>query len=98
MANITKSDVEYVARLAQLTLSEEAKERLVGEMSEILSYMDELNTLDTTGIEPTMHVLEMVNVYRDDVEEPSLTREEALANAPKTDGEYFIVPRILDME
>ncbi|HOE65293.1 MAG TPA: Asp-tRNA(Asn)/Glu-tRNA(Gln) amidotransferase subunit GatC [Candidatus Hydrogenedentes bacterium] len=98
MASITKSDVEYVARLAQLTLSEEAKDRLVGEMSEILSYMDQLNALDTTGIEPTMHVLEMVNVYRDDVVEPSLTREEALANAPKTDGEYFIVPRILEME
>ncbi|MCC6698668.1 MAG: Asp-tRNA(Asn)/Glu-tRNA(Gln) amidotransferase subunit GatC [Candidatus Hydrogenedentes bacterium] len=98
MAKITKADVEYVAGLAQLTLDEATKERLVGEMGDILGYMDKLNELDTTGIEPTMHVLEMTNVFREDEVTPSLPRDAALMNAPKTDGEYFLVPRILDTE
>lgn len=98
MAKISKTDVEYVAGLAQLTLDEPTKERLVAEMGEILGYMDKLNELDTTGIEPMMHVQEMTNVFREDVVTPSLPRESALANAPKTDGEYFLVPRILDTE
>ncbi|MBI5092005.1 MAG: Asp-tRNA(Asn)/Glu-tRNA(Gln) amidotransferase subunit GatC [Candidatus Hydrogenedentes bacterium] len=98
MAKITKEDVEYVAGLAQLSLDEAARERLVGEMSNILSYMDKLNELDTSGIEPMMHVLDISNVYRDDVVGPSLDRETALMNAPKSDGEYFLVPRILDQE
>lgn len=96
MSKITRKDVEYVAGLAQLTLDEETKDRLVGEMGEILAYMDKLNELDTTGIEPTMHVLEMSNVFREDEVQPSLDRETALMNAPKTDGEYFLVPKILD--
>ncbi len=98
MPKITKADVEYVAALAQLSPDEATKERLVREMSEILAYMDKLNELDTDAIEPTMHALAMTNVFRDDVVGESLTREAALANAPRTDGEYFLVPRILDVE
>lgn len=98
MSEITRADVEYVAALAQLSLDDAATERLVGELGEILAYMDLLNELDTGGVEPMMHVLDIANVYRDDVVAPSLPRELALRNAPKTDGEYFIVPRILDQE
>lgn len=98
MAKITREDVEYVAGLAQLSLDDATKDRLVGEMSNILSYMDKLNELDTAGIEPMMHVLDITNVYRDDVVGESLDRETALMNAPKSDGEYIIVPRILDTE
>ena len=98
MAAITKSDVEYVAGLAQLTLDETAKERLVAELGDILGYMEKLNELDTTGVEPMMHAMEMTNVYRDDLVGDSLDRDEALANAPRSDGEYFLVPKILDME
>ncbi len=98
MAKITKADVEYVAGLSQLTLSEDAKERLAGELNNILSYMDKLNELDTSNIEPMMHAVPMINVFRDDEVQPSLDREKALMNAPKTDGEYFLVPRILDQE
>jgi len=97
MAKITKVDVEYVAALAQLSPSEEVKEKLVREMDEILAYMDKLNELDTSEIEPTMHALPMTNVFRDDQVEPSLPRESALANAPLADDEYFLVPRILDV-
>lgn len=95
---ITKQDVEYVAGLAQLELDEATKERLVEELGEILGYMDKLNELDTSDIEPMMHVLEITNVYREDEVEPSLDRDAALLNAPKNDGEYFLVPRILDTE
>jgi len=98
MSKITKDDVEYVAGLAQLTLDEETKERLIGELSAILDYMDQLNAVDTSNIEPMMHVLEVSNVYREDEVQPSLERDAALANAPNTDGELFIVPRILGLE
>ncbi len=98
MAKITIEDVEYVAGLAQLTLDDAAKERLAKEMGDILTYMDQLNELDTSDVEPMMHVLDIANVYREDEVGPSLDRETALSNAPKTDDEYFLVPRILDAE
>jgi len=96
VAKITQKDVEYVAGLAHLALDDATKERLVGEMGEILGYMDKLNELNTDAIEPMMHAQEMTNVYRDDEVKPSLEREEALRNAPHTDGEYFLVPKILE--
>ncbi|HOZ48289.1 MAG TPA: Asp-tRNA(Asn)/Glu-tRNA(Gln) amidotransferase subunit GatC [Candidatus Hydrogenedentes bacterium] len=98
MAKITKEDVEHVADLAQLTLDEATKERLVRELGDILAYMDKLNELNTDGIEPVMHVLPLTNVFREDVLGESLEREVALANAPKTDDVYFLVPQILDTE
>lgn len=98
MAKITTQDVEYVAGLAQLILDDDSKERLVHEMGDILEYMDKLDELDTEGIEPMMHVLDLANVYREDVVRESLSRETAMRNAPKTDGEFFLVPRILDTE
>ncbi len=98
MKEIARSDVEYVAALAQLKLDDAAADRLVGELGEILAYMDLLNELDTEGVEPMMHALEVTNVYRDDVTAPSLPRDAALRNAPRTDGAYFLVPRILDQE
>jgi aspartyl-tRNA(Asn)/glutamyl-tRNA(Gln) amidotransferase subunit C len=96
VAKITEKDVEYVAGLAQLELDEATKERLVGEMGEILGHMDKLNELNTDDIEPMMHAQEMTNVYRDDDVAPSLDRDDALRNAPNTDGEYFLVPKILE--
>ncbi|HEO71019.1 MAG TPA: Asp-tRNA(Asn)/Glu-tRNA(Gln) amidotransferase subunit GatC [Candidatus Hydrogenedentes bacterium] len=96
MSTITKEDVEYVARLAHLAPDEAVKERLVGELGAILAYMDTLNEVDTTGVEPVMHVREMTNVFREDEIGASLARDQALANAPKSDGEYFLVPRIID--
>jgi aspartyl-tRNA(Asn)/glutamyl-tRNA(Gln) amidotransferase subunit C len=98
MSNITREDVAYVAGLAQLELDEAAQERLLREMGDILTYMDKLNALDTDGVEPMMHAMEMVNVFREDVVGTSLPRELALANAPQHDDEYFLVPKILDNE
>ena len=98
MSKITESDVLYVASLAQLRLDDAARARLVKEMGDILAYMDTLNGLDTDGVEPMMHALDMTNVFREDVVEPSLSREAALKNAPLDDGSYFIVPKILEGE
>ncbi len=98
MAKITLEDVEYVASLAQLTLDDEAKQRLLKEMGDVLAYVDKLNELDTDGVEPMMHVLDISNVFREDVVTGSLDHDDALRNAPKTDGAYFLVPRILDTE
>lgn len=96
MSKITRQDVEYVAGLAQLRLDDATKDRLVREMGDILAYMDQLNELDTEHVEPMMHAMEMTNVFRQDVPGDSLPREEALMNAPMHDGEYFMVPRILE--
>jgi aspartyl-tRNA(Asn)/glutamyl-tRNA(Gln) amidotransferase subunit C len=98
MSKITRADVEYVAGLAQLRLDDAAKDCLVHEMGEIIGYMDQLSALNTDGVEPMMYALDMSNVFRQDVVEPWLTREEGLKNAPSHDGEYFIVPRILEVD
>jgi len=79
---ITIKDVEHVARLARLELNEAEKERMRAQLDSILSYIDKLNELDTSAVEPTSHVLQMVNVFREDEVRPSLSQEEALANAP----------------
>lgn len=96
VAEITNETVKYVAGLAQLTLDEATEARLVGELSDILGYIEQLNELDTEGVEPMMHVLDVSNVMRDDMVVTEMDRDTALMNAPATDGEYFLVPRILD--
>ena len=93
---ITLQEVEHVARLARLELSGAEKERMRRELDGILSYIDKLRALDTTGVEPTSHAVPLTNVLRDDVEKPSLPREEMLANAPDRNRELFRVPRIIE--
>lgn len=98
MSKITKEDVEYVARLAHLELDEAAKERLVHEMGDILQYMDALNELDTDNVEPMMHAMDMTNVFRQDEVLPSMSLEFTQRMAPSFDGQYFLVPTILEAE
>ena len=98
MPELTLNDVEYVASLAQLTLDDAAKAHMLEDMRNILHYMEKLNELDTGRVEPMMHVLDLANVYREDVVQPSLDHDLALKNAPHSDGAYFLVPRILDTE
>jgi aspartyl-tRNA(Asn)/glutamyl-tRNA(Gln) amidotransferase subunit C len=93
---ITIQDVEHVARLARLELSGAEKERMRRELDGILSYIDRLRALDTTGVEPTSHAVPLTNVMRDDVERPSLPRDEMLGNAPDRHGELVRVPRIIE--
>ena len=93
---ITMKEVEHVARLARLELTNEEKERMRAQLDSILSYIDKLNELDTSAVEPTSHVLPMMNVFRDDEVRPSLSQEETLANAPDRQDLFFRVPRILE--
>jgi aspartyl-tRNA(Asn)/glutamyl-tRNA(Gln) amidotransferase subunit C len=93
---ISLKDVEHVARLARLELSEADKERMRQELDSILSYIDKLRALDTEGVEPTAHAIPMTNVMRDDMPRPSLPQEDMLANAPERSGEFFRVPRIIE--
>ena len=93
---ISLQEVEHVAHLARLELSGAEKERMRRELDGILSYIDKLRALDTTGVEPTSHAVPLTNVLRDDVEKPSLPRDEMLANAPDRHGELFRVPRIIE--
>ena len=94
--DITQKEVEHVAKLAQLELSEDEKGIFTRQLSAILTYMDQLKTLDTRGVEPTMTVLPTENVFRDDEVRPSLPQERALANAPEQADGFFRVPRILE--
>jgi len=93
---ITMAEVEHVARLARLELNEQEKEKMRAQLDSILSYIDKLNELDTSGVEPTSHVLPLTNVFREDEVRPSLSQEEALANAPDRHDLLFRVPRILE--
>jgi len=93
---ITKQEVEHVARLARLELSEQDKDRLTEQMSNILTYVGKLNELDTTGVEPTSHVLDINNVMREDVAAESLSQERALANAPDKAAGHYKVPKIIE--
>jgi aspartyl-tRNA(Asn)/glutamyl-tRNA(Gln) amidotransferase subunit C len=92
---ITKEQVEHVAKLARLAITESEKEAFSRQLSAILTYMEQLNRFDTTGIEPTATVLAQTNVFRDDAVRPSLPVESALANAPEREGGFFVVPKIL---
>jgi aspartyl-tRNA(Asn)/glutamyl-tRNA(Gln) amidotransferase subunit C len=93
---ITKKEVEHVARLARLELSEQDKEKLTDQLSNILTYVEKLNELDTTGVAPTSHVLDISNVMRSDTPEASLPQERALANAPDKAAGHYKVPKIIE--
>ena len=93
---ITKQEVEHVAKLARLDLSEKEKEKLTDQLSNILTYVEKLNEIDTRGVEPTSHVLDINNVMRDDVAGESLTQEKALANAPEKSAGHYKVPKIIE--
>jgi aspartyl-tRNA(Asn)/glutamyl-tRNA(Gln) amidotransferase subunit C len=93
---ITKQEVEHVARLARLELSEQEKEKLTNQLSNILTYVEKLNELDTRGVDPTAHVLDIKNVMREDVPAQSLTQAQALANAPEKTAGHYKVPKIIE--
>lgn len=92
---VTMKDVEHVAALARLTLSEQEKVTLTSQLNEILGYMDQLNTVDTSAVEPLSHVIELPNVFREDEHRTGLTREEALQNAPASTEKFFKVPKVI---
>ena len=88
--------VDYVSILSRLKLPQEEKERMTGELEQILVYMDVLDGLDTSGVEPMSHVFPLKNVLRSDEVVPSGDRAELLSNAPVPDEEAFLVPKTVE--
>jgi aspartyl-tRNA(Asn)/glutamyl-tRNA(Gln) amidotransferase subunit C len=95
MATLSRSDVEHVAHLARLGLTEDELTLLEGQLNHILDQYGILARLDTEHIPPTAQTIELENILRDDVAGPSLSVEAVLANAPAREGDFFLVPAIL---
>ena len=93
---IDEAQVRKVAKLSRLELTEAEVAEFTGQLSTILAYVEKMNELDTTGVEPLAHCLPIRNVLREDIVKESLGTEKALANAPQRDEEFFKVPKILD--
>jgi aspartyl-tRNA(Asn)/glutamyl-tRNA(Gln) amidotransferase subunit C len=93
---ITKEEVEYVAHLARLTFSEEENAKFTSQLNDILMYMEKLNQVETTGVEPMSHAIALQNAFRDDVVKDSLNHELSLSNAPEARGPFFRVPKVIE--
>lgn len=93
---LSPETVRKVAKLARLKLSDAEVEQFSNQLGAVLGYVEVLNELNTEGVEPLAHPLEIADVLRDDLPVPSLPRDAALSNAPKSDGKCFLVPQIID--
>ncbi|GAB5047330.1 Asp-tRNA(Asn)/Glu-tRNA(Gln) amidotransferase subunit GatC [Thermodesulfovibrio sp. TK110] len=93
---ITKEEVKHIAMLSRLELDEREIELYQDQLSRILDYVEKLNEIDTAAIEPTSHVIELNNVFREDAVKESLPREEVLKNAPQATDKFFKVPKIIE--
>jgi aspartyl-tRNA(Asn)/glutamyl-tRNA(Gln) amidotransferase subunit C len=94
--SVSRSDVHYIAALARLRFSDADEQRLAAELSRVLSYVEQLGELDTTGVPPMAQVLDLQNVLRADEVNERISRDGALALAPDADGEYFRVPKVIE--
>ena len=92
---ITIDEVKYVSGLARLELQAEEAEAMTSQLDQILSYVDKLNELDTSQVEPTTHAISITNAFREDSLRESLSQEEALSNGPRQNGESFVVPKVI---
>ena len=93
--SISRRDIEKVALLARLQLAESELATMTTELAQIVGYVDQLTEVNTDGVEPMAHAVEVANVFRDDVVTESLPRDEALANAPHHDDRGYLVPAVL---
>jgi aspartyl-tRNA(Asn)/glutamyl-tRNA(Gln) amidotransferase subunit C len=93
---LSPEDVQKVATLARLKLSDEELQQVAKQLDGILDYVAVLDEVDVSDVEPMAHVADVTNAFRDDEVRTSLPREASLSNAPKTDGKYFLVPQILE--
>jgi aspartyl-tRNA(Asn)/glutamyl-tRNA(Gln) amidotransferase subunit C len=92
---LTRADVEKVSLLSRLLLTDEEAGRMAKQLSSVVGYVEQLQAIPTDGVEPMVHAIDMHNVFANDIIEPALPRELALANAPKHDNECFRVPAVL---
>lgn len=92
---ITLDQVRHIGKLSRIELTDTQAQTLSRQLGSILTYFDKLQELDTSRVEPMAHAVELNNVFADDVPHRSLTPEEALANAPQRDGDFFKVPKVI---
>lgn len=92
---LTQADVEKIALLSRLRLTPEELAAMTTQLDQIVGYVHQLSELNTDDVEPMAHAVELRNVFAEDVERPSLPREEALANAPRHDDACFLAPPVL---
>ncbi len=95
---IDNETVDKIAHLARLEFENEAKENIINDMNNMLSFIDKLNELDTSNVEPLVYMSDEVNVLRDDEVMHTITQQEGLKNAPKKDSDYFKVPKVIDKQ
>ncbi len=93
--SVTLKDVDHIAKLAKLEFTDEQKEKFFHQFNDILKYMEQLNSLDTTNVEPLSQVIKLENVFREDKVKPSTSTDEALKNAPDKTDEHFKVPKVI---
>jgi aspartyl-tRNA(Asn)/glutamyl-tRNA(Gln) amidotransferase subunit C len=92
---VTPEMIDRLARLAKLKFSEEEKKDLKTDLERMIEFVEKLKEVDTTGVEPLLHITDAVNVLREDEVKQTITKQEALLNAPLTDGNFFKVPKVI---
>lgn len=92
---ITTQTVDKLSNLAQLQFSETEKEEIKTDLNKMIGFIEQLEKIDTTGVEPLLHISDAVNVLREDNIAGSISREDALLNAPSSDGQFFTVPKVI---
>lgn len=95
---VTSEMIDRLAQLAKLKFSEEEKKELKTDLERMIEFVEKLKEVDTTGVEPLLHITNAVNVLREDEVKQTITKEEALLNAPLTDGNFFKVPKVIKKE
>lgn len=88
--------IDHIASLSRLEFPEETKKELLGQLTQILQYVEKLKALDVSNIQPLVHTLEQQNIFRVDEAKPGLSREDALSNAPDKEAGFFRVPRVIE--
>ncbi len=96
MSETGKIDIDYVAKLARIELSDEEKSKYSKQLGQILEYFEKLSKIDVSGVEPSAHARPVYNVWRTDEESPSMSLEDALMNAPKSRDDQIVVPKVVD--
>lgn len=96
MSKISKEEIERLAGLSKLQFTDVEKNELIEDMSRILTFVEQLNEVDTDGVEPLLHMSEVNNVLRDDVSKTTITQQDGLKNAPVKDSDFFKVPKVKD--
>ena len=93
--SITSADVDKIAKLAKLTLSEDERKKFASQLSDIISYVEKLSELNTDDVKPLAHVNNLTNVSREDKSRPSMKKEDVFKNSPQHDDDFFLVPKVI---